>query len=148
MIDFIKRNKMLAFVFVICIYLMIKNSSIPYFFDPPFIISFLFDSPKSEFFSKLAPLVDMFTSAYVTSLIFYIFIEYVPAIRQEKNAKAILKPQLVNLHYYITELLSMIEYSAKSEKLLPTDNIADLDNLSIKNKDFFVIYKLLKMMRI
>lgn len=135
MIDFMKRNKILTTVFGICIYLMIKNSSIPYLFEPPIVISLLFDAPKSELFSAIAPLVDIFTSAYVTSLVFYVFIEYIPALEQEKKAKDVLKPQLVNLYLYISELLAIIEYSAKMQKISTDNNMSELDRLLIKDKE-------------
>ena len=111
--SFIKRHKILFALFVISIFLMIKNSSIPYFFTPPAFITFIFDAPKSEFFSGIAQMIDIFASAYVTSLLFYYMVDYLPAIKQEKKAKEIISPKLVSLYLYISELLAMIEYSAK-----------------------------------
>lgn len=131
---FRKRHKILFALFLVSIFLMIKNSSIPYFFDPPALISFIFDAPKTEFFSGVAQMIDIFASAYVTSLMFYYMVDYLPAIKQEKKAKEILSPKLVSLYLYISELLAMIEYSAKQEKLLQTGNIADMDNLNIRDK--------------
>ena len=133
--NFIKQNKVLFLIFILSIYLMIKNSSIPYFFEPPIVISILFDAPKSAFFSAIASLVDIFTSAYVTSLIFYIFIEYVPALKQEKKAKAIMAPQLVNLYLYLNELLAMLEYSAKTVGIISDKDNFNLDNLTIKDDE-------------
>lgn len=112
---------------------MVKNSSIPYFFEPPTFISFIFDAPKSEFFSGLMQMIDIFASAYVTSLIFYIMVDYIPAIKQEKNAKNIIEPKLVNLYLYVSELLAMIEYSAKQENLLQSGNFHDIDKIHIND---------------
>lgn len=134
---FRKRHKILFALFLVSIFLMIKNSSIPYFFDPPAVISFIFDAPKTEFFSGVAQMIDIFASAYVTSLMFYYMVDYLPAIKQEKKAKEILSPKLVSLYLYISELLAMIEYSAKQENLLQTGNIADMDNLNIRDKVVF-----------
>lgn len=134
---FRKRHKILFVLFLVSIFLMIKNSSIPYFFDPPAIISIIFDAPKTEFFSGVAQMVDIFASAYVTSLMFYYMVDYLPAIKEEKKAKEILSPKLVSLYLYISELLAMIEYSAKQENLLQTGNIADMDNLNIRDKVVF-----------
>lgn len=134
---FRKRHKILFALFLVSIFLMIKNSSVPYFFDPPAVISFIFDAPKTEFFSSVAKMIDIFASAYVTSLMFYYMVDYLPAIKQEKKAKEILSPQLVSLYLYISELLAMIEYSAKQENLLLTGNIADMDNLNIRDKVVF-----------
>lgn len=135
--SFRKRHKILFALFLVSIFLMIKNSSIPYFFNPPAVISFIFDAPKTAFFSGVAQMIDIFASAYVTSLMFYYMVDYLPAIKQEKKAKEILSPKLVSLYLYISELLAMIEYSAKQENLLQTGNVADMDNLNIRDKVVF-----------
>ena len=57
--SFIKRHKILFILFAVSIFLMIKNSSIPYFFAPPAIISFIFDVSKSDFFSGMAQMIDI-----------------------------------------------------------------------------------------
>lgn len=132
--SFIKRHKILFILFAVSIFLMIKNSSIPYFFAPPAIISFIFDAPKSDFFSGMAQMIDIFTSAYVTSLVFYYMVDYLPAIKQEKKAKEIIAPKLVSLYLYIGELLAMIKYAAEQEKLLQTGKLEDMDKLHFKNK--------------
>lgn len=132
--SFIKRHKILFILFAVSIFLMIKNSSISYFFAPPAIISFIFDAPKSDFFSGMAQMIDIFTSAYVTSLVFYYMVDYLPAIKQEKKAKEIIAPKLVSLYLYISELLAMIKYAAEQEKLLQTGKPEDMDKLHFKNK--------------
>ncbi len=132
--SFIKRHKILFMLFLISIFLMIKNSSIPYFFTPPAFISFIFDAPKSEFFSSIAQMIDIFTSAYVTSLVFFYMVDYLPDVKQGKNAKDIIAPKLVSLYLYISELLAMIKYAAEQEKLFQTGKTEDMDKLSFKNK--------------
>ena len=133
--SFIKRHKVLSLLFVVSIYLMIKNSSIPYFFNPPAFITLIFDAPKSEFFSGVAQMVDIFASAYVTSLLFYCMVDYLPTIKQEKKAKEIIAPKLVSLYLYTSELLAMIEYSAKKQDLFCVENIDDMDKLSINSEE-------------
>ena len=75
---FYKRHKILSAIFFISIILLIKNSSIPYIFEPPAIISYIFDSPKSNFWDNVAQMSNIFTSAYVTSLMFYYMVDYLP----------------------------------------------------------------------
>ena len=134
LMSFIKKHKILTTVFVVCILLMIKNSSIPYLFTPPAFISMIFDQPQSEFFFGAAQMVDIFSSAYVTSLLFYYMVDYLPTIKQEKKAKEIIAPKLVSLYLYISEVLAMIEYSAKRENLFQTGNPDDMDKLHIQDK--------------
>ena len=131
---FIKEHKILSLLFAISILLMIKNSKIPYPFDPPAFVSFVFDSPKGEFFSGVMQMVDIFASAYVTSLVFYFMVDYIPALKEAKKAKEIISPKLVNLYLYIGELLAMIEFAAKKEKIFQTGNIDDMDKLHFKDK--------------
>lgn len=128
---FLKRHPTLFVLFLFSLFLMVKNSSIPYPFDPPKIISILFDSPQSGFFSKLAPLIDVFASAYVTSLLFYYLVDYLPALKREKTAGKIISSSLTNLTLYISELLARIEYEAKKNGVFQTGNIDDMDQLPI-----------------
>ena len=113
---------------------MIKNSKIPYPFDHPAFVSFIFDAPKGEFLSGVMQMVDIFASAYVTSLVFYFMVDYIPTLKEEKKAKEIITPKLVNLYLYISELLAMIEFVARKEKIFQTGNIDDMDKLHIKDK--------------
>ena len=131
---FIKNHKILSALFIVSILLMIKNSSIPYLFEPPVFIAIIFDAPKGEFFSGIMQMIDIFASAYVTSLIFYIMVDYLPAVKQEKKAKDIIAPKLVSLYLYISELLSEIEYSAKQKGLADENNPDKMDDLRITNE--------------
>lgn len=132
---FVKRHKILFMLFLISIFITVKNSSIPYLCVLPAFIEFIFDAPKSDFFSGIAQIADIFASAYVTSLMFYYMVEFLPAIKREEKATEILSSKLVDLYSYISELLAMIEYSAKQENLLQTGNIADMDGLNFCSKD-------------
>ena len=95
--SFIKRHKFLSIVFVVCIFLMIKNSSIPYLFTPPSFVSLLFDKPRTEFFLGVAQIVDIFASAYVTSLLFYYMVDFLPTVKKEEKAKEIVNTKLVSI---------------------------------------------------
>ena len=113
MIKFLKEHYILSILFVISILLMIKSSSIPYFIEPPTFVSFIFDSPKSEFWKGIFQFVDIFASAYVTSLIFYVMVDYIPSKQREKQSKQIVDAKLVSIYSYLSEFLSMIDYSAE-----------------------------------
>lgn len=113
MIKFLKEHYILSIIFVISILLMIKSSSIPYFIEPPAFVSFIFDAPKSEFWKGVFQFVDIFASAYVTSLIFYVMVDYIPSKQREKKTKQIVDAKLVSIYLYLSEFLSMIDYSAE-----------------------------------
>ena len=131
---FIKQHKFLFAIFTVCILLMIKNSSIPYLFCPHLFIAFIFDKPQNDFLSGIAQMIDIFSSAYVTSLLFYYMVDFLPAAKQEVKAKEIIAPKLISLYLYISELLAMIEYSAKQENIFQTANPDVMDKLNIQNK--------------
>ena len=135
--EFIKRNKLLSVLFVISIFLMIKNSSIPYPFSPPLVIQFIFNAPTSEFFSNFAGIVDIFTSAYVTSLLFYLIVDYIPALKHEKTAKEIFVPKLVNIYLYMSEIIAMIEYSMEQQGIVLAEDYTPLDDLQFNNTTTF-----------
>lgn len=113
MIKFLKEHYVLSIIFVISILLMIKSSSIPYFIEPPAFVSFIFDAPKSEFWKGVFQFVDIFASAYVTSLIFYVMVDYIPSKQREKKSKQIVDAKLVSIYSYLSEFLSMIDFSAE-----------------------------------
>ena len=108
---FARTHKLLFAIFVISIILMIKNSTIPYPCDMPHLITFIFDRPTGAC-GAIADIVDVFTSSYVTSLIFYYAIEYIPSIRKAQRGKEIIDGELVNLELYIAEFLAMLRYAA------------------------------------
>lgn len=137
MCEFCKRHKLLSMLFIVSVFLMIKNSSIPYPFNPPPIIQYIFNAPTSEFFSNVAGMVDIFTSAYVTSLLFYIMVDYIPALKQEETAQKIIAPKLVNLYLYMSEIIAMIEYSSKRQGIVIANDYLSLDNLKFENIPIF-----------
>lgn len=135
--EFAKRHKFLSALFIISIFFMIKNSSIPYPFNVPSIIQRIFNAPTSEFFSGVADMVDIFTSAYVTSLLFYYIVDYRHAIKEEYKAKDIIAPKLVNLYLYLSELLAMVEYSCKRQGLWQGENNKEMDDLQFEDSTIF-----------
>lgn len=133
MYEFCKRHKLLSILFIISVFLMVKNSSIPYPFNPPLIIQYIFNAPTSEFFSSFAEMVDIFTSAYVTSLLFYFIVDYIPTTKQEETAKKIIAPKLISLYLYISKLTAMIDYSAQQQGLKIEEDSKQLDNLQFED---------------
>lgn len=113
MFKYLRDQYILSTVFLISILLMIKSSSIPYFIVPPAFISFVFDGPKIEYGKGFFQFIDMFASSYVTSLIFYIMVDYIPSKQREKKIEADCRAKLVSIYLYLSEFLAMIDYSAE-----------------------------------
>lgn len=134
--SFRKRHKYLLVIFGVCIWLMIKHSTIPYLIELPRFIAFFFDAPKSKFFSETAKIIDIFASAYVTSLLFYYMVDYRPSVKQEKKANEIISPKLTSLHLYLSELISIIDFASKEQNINYKDNYEALDSIAIERKTF------------
>lgn len=125
--QFRKKHSILLLLFVISIIWLIKNSDIPYFFDPPIFLAVIFDKPpESEFFSGIAEIVDIFASAYLTSLLFYFLVEYMPSAEKEEQANKIIDAILVRLYSYMSYLLVVIGHSAKKQNVSLTDELDKL----------------------
>ena len=84
-------------------------------------------------------MVDIFTTAYVTSLIFYGLLDFRRTLKEEAEleaekakAKEIIGGKLVNLYLYINELLGMIRYSGEKQGLLYEDEYDRLDDLQFE----------------
>lgn len=110
MIKFAKEHKVLSFLFVVSIVIILKNSSIPYLFKMPALITMIFNKPQNQFWIELAKVIDIFTTTYVTSLLFYLIIEYIPADKKRKQAREIIKPHLEDIYLYMSELIAIIEF--------------------------------------
>lgn len=131
--SFIKQHKLLSIIFFICLLAVIKFSTIPYPFTPANYISFVFNAPQSEPFISIAEMLNVFATAYLTSLLFYILVSYLPEQRMKASAKVIYTPKLKSLYLYISELLAMLEYSAKNDGLTISEDENAMDKLQFTN---------------
>ena len=130
---FIKRHKILTIIFVLGIILMLKNSTIPYFYEPPTIVAIIFNRPTSDFFVGLIEMVNIFASAYVTSLVFFYMVNFLPAIKQEEKTRKLIAPKLSSVYSYMCHLIAMIEHAAETQRLEIDKSIDALDNLIFYN---------------
>lgn len=134
---FFKEHKWLSLVFIISILFILKNSSIPYLIGMPPIIRVIFDKPEGIFWVEVAKVMDIFTTAYVTSLMFYYFIDYVPAQKNKKKVEEIIKPYLVIISRYMAELIALIEYVISKQHVNDLETIYDSDQIRIENEEIY-----------
>lgn len=134
---FFEEHKWLSIAFILSVFLILKNSSIPYWIELPSIIRVFFDKPERIFWIEVSKVMDIFTTAYVTSLIFYYFIDYVPAQRNKKKAEEIIKPYLVVISRYMAELIALIEYVINKQHVAGQDAMDDLDQIRIENEEIY-----------
>lgn len=134
---FFKEHKQLSLVFILAIVLILKNSSIPYLIEMPLIVRAFLDKPEDIFWTEVAKVIDIFTTAYVTSLMFYYFIDYVPAQKNKKKAEEIIKPYLVIISRYMAELIALIEYVISKQHVNNLETIYDSDQIRIENEELY-----------
>lgn len=134
---FFEEHKWLSFIFILSVFLILKNSSIPYLIELPSIIRVFFDKPERIFWVEVSKVMDIFTTAYVTSLIFYYFIDYVPAQRNKKKAEEIIKPYLIVISRYMAELIALIEYVISKQHINDLETICDSDKIRIENEEIY-----------
>lgn len=131
---FYKEHKILSYLFIFSLFMIIKNSSIPYIIKPCRVIEILFDLPHTVFFQAIASVVDIFTAAYVSSLIFYIFIEYIPEKKREKTTNRLIGPKLDSLYMNMSDLYSLILFELNIEAPRIEDSKEVIANLSFSKK--------------
>ena len=134
---FFKEHKWLSSVFILSIFSILKNSSIPYLIEMPSIIRAIFDKPEHIFWIETAKVMDIFTTAYVTSLLFYYFIDYVPVQKNKKKAEEIIKPYLVTISRYMAELIALIEYVISKQHIDDLETIYDSDQIRIEDEEIY-----------
>ena len=96
----------------ISLFLMIKQSQIPYFPGFPDSLKPIFNVSGSPLFE----LVDVFTTAIATSLIFWFVFNYLPDQKNKKHAMLHCAGYIENLYSLLDELFSFIMLSYSSDK--------------------------------
>lgn len=126
--SFINENKFLSLLFLISIIIMIKNSSIPFITNNPYItdccfVKFLFLKPESDTGKGLLDMIEVFASSYVTGLIFYYLVEFIPAKDREEKAKKLILPRVYLICSRIEYLLLFFKSCEKSMCIEKLDSI-------------------------
>ncbi len=117
-------------LFALSLVILLKNSDIPYFVMTPSLVVKIFNRPVG-IWESIADLVDMFASAYATSFLFYIIVDYFPQRRQAQKAEIIIRPKLVELYSNIQYLISMLEFLSGQQDLKQEESENDMDKLCI-----------------
>ncbi|MEE3462139.1 MAG: hypothetical protein VZR00_09710 [Lachnospiraceae bacterium] len=129
---FIKGNPVLSLLFAISVILLIKNSKIPMSVNLGLIGEALFMRPSGKLWVGVPELVDVFTGAYTTSLLFYFLVEYVPSENKRVAAMTSIYPEIKNLNIYLSYFIAMLETSQCKA------GIENLDKLLISDETVYV----------
>lgn len=104
--NFYTRNKTLSFFLAASVLTITKFSDAPFLDFLPNFLRILFTKPgqnTDDFY--LFEVLNSLSMAYITSLFFYLIVEYIPQIRKEEKAKTILLDNLVHIFISLDELI-------------------------------------------
>lgn len=133
---FIKNNKLLFSLFLVCICIMLKNSSIPYLYATPQYIKYIFNRPNTSFYISIGEFGDKFATAYATSFIFYYIVNYKLECIRANKVKKIIEPSLENIYTYMGELIEIINISCDLKCKNKEESIASIDMMNFKRVIF------------
>jgi len=131
-IKFVKENRILSILFLISVLLLIKNSKILMSVNLGIFGEILFRRPSGNRWIGVPELVDIFTGAYATSLLFYFLVEYVPSENKRIAAMTSLYPEIKNLNGYLSYFIDMLETSQQKA------GVENLDKLIITDETVYI----------
>ena len=139
--SFATENVMLCILFVLSVWIMIKNSEIPCWFCSSWFVDVLFIKPTTQPFLGIAEWLDLFSSAYITSLLFYLIVEYIPEIKKKDETAQIVRRILNFICERLNQLIQIFQ-------VLQNENFEKSDQTelygqgvamySLVKKDFYV----------
>lgn len=134
-------NKILMIILYISIFAIIKFSDVPLLSWLPELLKSVFLKPNEgtlqyDFF-KFAENMSL---AYISGLIFYILIEYVPSQKNADKSYEIIKNNLKNLYSRMSTVVSIVLYFESIDKEVSHITIEDCAGISTTNYDLDVHY--------
>lgn len=117
----------------ISLFLMIKQSQIPYFPGFPDSLKLIFNVSGSPLFE----LVDVFTTAIATSLIFWFVFNYLPDQKNKKHAMLHCAGYIENIYSLLDELFSFIMLSYSLDKSIDNCHIEEIDEIVFCRKTIY-----------
>lgn len=143
LMQFCRKHKIQATIFVCSIILLVRHSDIPYPVEPGPFIAAIFTRPENQFWKSLGDFVDAFASAYATSLIFYFLVDFAPKISREQDALRVLKPMVSTLVSYANDLAAILLFlgpetarnNAEQADVTLNDIVFKKENVYCKSSD-------------
>lgn len=153
---FIIEHRFLCGMFVFSIWIILKNSNIPYgCLENIKIIHILFDKFPAGFLRELSSFVEVFLSAYATGLMFYYIVDYIPQQEVREKALKTLQPRIEKIYENMTMFYMMYKTVAEKQGVWNEDAKLDemrFDNervycrkvVSYENKEYKYFYEFIK----
>lgn len=105
-INFYTRNKTISFFLLASVLIITKFSDAPVLdFLPNFAKTILIKPRQNTYYFYLFEVINSLSMAYLTSIFFYLIVDYIPQVRKEEKAKTILLDNLVQIFISLDELI-------------------------------------------
>ena len=108
---FFQRNRIHIFLTTICIILCVKQSSAPFLWEYNLLTRFLFEIAEGP--SVTASVVSILYNlglAYLSSLLFYLVVDYFPKRRKERTAEGLIVDRIERIDHFISQLFSYLMF--------------------------------------
>lgn len=135
---FIQRNKILFLLTFVCIIIIIKQSSVPFCWEYNKLTEVLFMKPMDG--TGLGETISVLYNlglAYISSLIFYLLVDYFPKRKKEKNAFIQIENHLETIDMLINRLFSYLAFisgTGNSPSQMMPNEIIQLHHIRLCNK--------------
>lgn len=134
---FCQRNKLLLALVIIALIFITKASDMQCFFSSKTICYIFLKPNQGTLQFEIMRLLENLSIAYLSSLIFYLIINYIPQRKNERKAFKIIESDLVNMYLDMSEIISIINFEfgiTKELKDLEKKDLFEMDTIKIKKE--------------
>lgn len=139
--NFYTRNKIILIFLLVSVLIIIKFSNIPVLEILPDYIKMVFIKPRlNSFYFYLYDVLNSLSMVYITSLVFYLIVDYTPQIRKEEKAKTILLDNLVHIIISLDELIHIFLLNVeiyKDSSQIEGKQISNIEDMQLKEMIYF-----------
>lgn len=119
-VTFMREYKILSLLLIFAVIVIIKDSDIPVFKIVPSVIAELLYKPTTR---GITAVLDGLAFSYIVSVIFYFIVNFLPEQKRKKETHLVIKPVILNLHLYITELVGILDIAKATQGVARYDDI-------------------------
>lgn len=135
---FLKRHKIVTIILIISILCVTKFSKIRIFgWIPDFLANALICSKTNSDSFEIWSIMNNLSMAYISSLVFYIIVQYVPERKAEVKAFAYFNNQLSRIYDDMSYLINMYLFIlgiGSDERLLTVESVHEIVKIEIEDK--------------
>ncbi len=142
--NFLKDLKWHIFLLMVSMFFVCKYSSAPPIFDA---LNIIFRRPEENtLMYEIIRIAENLSLAYIASLIFYLLVDYIPLIKEEKNTLHLLEKYLFPLYMYMDKINSYFRYATgvSSIKDATDKEIKEIDDFYFSGQTEYLVIKTIR----